>query len=77
MSIRNVITPRDHISTAFVYESFDLLSNWIKPRTSGAVKAGVPVRVCSTVSPSTARLLIPKSVILTHQSGPLDTTSIF
>ena len=77
MSMRNVITPRDQILTAFVYESFDLSPGWTKPRISGAVKAGVPIGVRSAVSPSVARLLVPKSAILIHQSGPLFTTNIF
>jgi hypothetical protein len=77
VSTRNVITPTDHISTAFVYQSSDLLSVWTHPSTSGAAKAGVPILVRRAVSPSAARLLIPKSAILTHQSGPLYTTSIF
>lgn len=77
MSMRYVITPRDQISTAFVYVPFDVSHGWKKPSISGALKAGVPVRVCSAVSPSIARLLMPKSAILTHQSGPLHTISMF
>ena len=77
MSMRNVITLRDQMSTAFVYESFDLSRGRIKLWSSGAAKAGVPARVCSAVSPSVARLLIPKSAILIHQSGPLYTTNMF
>jgi hypothetical protein len=77
VSMRNVIAPRDHISTAFVYESSDLLPCETNRRTSGATKAGEPICVRNAVSPSIARLLIPKSAILTHQSGPLYTTSMF
>lgn len=77
MSIKNVTTPRDQMSTAFVYASSDRSLDWIKPNTSGAVNAGVPVRIRKTVSPSVARLLMPKSAILTHQSGPRHTTNMF
>jgi hypothetical protein len=77
VSIRKAITPRDQTSTAFVYESFNVSSIRKYGSTSGAVKAGVPVTVRSAVSPSVARLLIPKSAIFTHQSGPLDAIKIF
>lgn len=60
-----------------MYELFDASAVRKKGNTSGAVKAGVPVIVRSAVSPSVARLLIPKSAILTHQSGPSRTTRIF
>jgi hypothetical protein len=71
------MTPRDHISTAFVYESSDRSHDWTNPSISGAANAGVPVKVRSAVSPSVALLLIPKSAILTHQSGPLQTINRF
>ena len=77
VSIRNAMTPKDQISTAFVYESFNSSPGGRKPRTSGAAKAGVPVWVRKAVTPSVARLLMPKSAILTHQSGPLDAIRIF
>jgi hypothetical protein len=59
-----------------VYET-STSSDWINPRTSGAANAGVPIKVRRAVSPSIARLLMPKSAIFTHQSGPSQTTSIF
>ena len=71
------MTPRDHISTALVYVSYGSSPGEEKPITSGAANAGVPVRVRNAVSPSDSRLLIPKSAILTHQSGPLLWTNMF
>ena len=77
VSMKNVITPRDQTSTAIVYGRFDASPSRNHGITSGAIKAGVPVIVRRAVSPSVARLLIPKSAIFTHQSGPLHATNIF
>ncbi|KAJ5798896.1 uncharacterized protein N7503_006401 [Penicillium pulvis] len=44
--------------------------------TSGAVHAGAPLNVCTPAKPSITRLLIPKSPILTHHSGPVDKYSL-
>jgi len=71
------ITPRDQISTENVYESKCVASDSTRPRTSGGAKAGVPALVLKAPEPSAARLVIPKSAILTHQSGPRCLTSIF
>lgn len=70
------MTPKDQRSTAFVYESLDILTCWPKRRrSSGAVYAGVPAKVRIASGSSLARLLILKSAIFTHQSGPLQTTA--
>jgi hypothetical protein len=78
---RKTISPNDQISTATVYSSPKLKPSpsrrpsWRS--TSGARKPGVPTRVRRAVTPFSARLLMPKSPIFTHQSGPLDLTRMF
>jgi hypothetical protein len=78
---RKAISPNDQISTATVYSSPKLKPspsrrpNWIS--ISGARKPRVPTRVRRAVTSFSARLLMPKSPIFTHQSGPLDLTRMF
>jgi hypothetical protein len=80
---RKVISPNAQMSTATVYSSLPSKSSSSSRRRrccksiSGAKKPGVPLRVRRAVRPSSARLLIPKSQIFTHQSGPLDFTRMF
>ena len=77
MRIRNTITLKDQMSTAFVYVSLPSSTVGRYPMISGAVNAGVPVSVLKSVRFSSARFEIPKSVILIHQSGPGAATNRF
>jgi len=78
VNIRKVISPRDHISAAYVSWGLDSLLGFIKPSNSGARNPKVPFRVDDIVRPSSARLLMPKSPIFTHQcSGGFDSMRIF
>jgi hypothetical protein len=80
---RKVISPNTQMSTATVYSSLPSKSSSSSRRRnccksiSGIRKPGVPLKVRRAVRPSSARLLIPKSPIFTHQSGPLDFTRMF
>lgn len=80
---RKAISPNDHMSTATVYSSLTSKSSSSRSRsfcctsTSGARKPKVPLKDRRAVRPSSTRLLIPKSPIFNHQSGPLDFTRMF
>ena len=78
---RKAISPSDQMSTATVYSPLAPKSPSSKrpccASISGARKPKVPLKVRRAVRPSSARLLIPKSPIFTHQSGPLDCTRMF
>lgn len=80
---RKAISPNDHMSTATVYSSLTSKSSSSRSRSfcctriSGARKPKVPLKDRRAVRPSSARLLIPKSPIFNHQSGPSDFTRIF
>jgi hypothetical protein len=78
---RKIISPNAQMSTATVYSSLPSKSSSSRKPScrsiSGARKPGVPFKVLRAVRPSSARLLIPKSPIFTHQSGPLDFTRMF
>jgi hypothetical protein len=78
---RKAISPNDQMSTATVYSSLAPRSSSSKmpccASISGAKKPKAPLKVRRAVRPSSARLLIPKSPIFTHQSGPLDCTRMF
>jgi len=80
---RKAISPNDHMSTATVYSSLTSKSassrsrNFCCTSISGAMKPNVPLKDRRAVRPSSTRLLIPKSPILNHQSGPVDFTRMF